>query len=129
MSKIYSAQNFAAYIIYELNETNTFVNAKALQHLLEVVKRRWENVFGYNPYREETYSLLTHDYVIKEVYEAYKEFGEQHISEPAKEWYLKYGDFQLILRPYAVPAFTLEEEQLMRKILDQYRHVLLKHAS
>lgn len=56
MSKVYSAQNFAAYIIYELNETNTFVNAKALQHLLEVVKRCWENVFGSNPYREESYS-------------------------------------------------------------------------
>ncbi|QBK24664.1 hypothetical protein [Ureibacillus thermophilus] len=129
MSKVYSAQNFAAYIIYELNETNTFVNAKALQHLLEVVKRCWENVFGSNPYREESYSMLTHDYVVKEVYEAYKEFGEQHISKPANEWYLKYGEFQLILRPYAVPAFSKEEEKLMRKILNQYRHVLFKQAS
>ncbi|MFC5543369.1 MAG: hypothetical protein C0P75_004755 [Bacilli bacterium] len=129
MSKVYSAQNFAAYIIYELNETNTFVNAKALQHLLEIVDRRWESVFGYRPYKEQTYSLLTHDYVVKEVYDEYKEFGEQHISEPAKEWYLKYGDFQLIRRPYGVPDFTAEEEELMRKILVQYRNVLLANAS
>ncbi|MED3661124.1 hypothetical protein NST62_00400 [Ureibacillus sp. FSL K6-8385] len=129
MKKVYSAQNFAAYIIYELNETNTFVNAKALQHLLAVVKQRWESVFGYSPYREKTYSLLTHGYVVKEVHDEYKEYGERLITEPAKEWYLKYGDFQLIRRPYAVPAFSTEEEQLMRKILNQYRNGLWMNAS
>lgn len=129
MKKVYSAQNFAAYVIYELNETNTFVNAKSLQYLLNLIKKHWESVFGVSPYREQTYSLSINGYVVKEVYEAYKEFGEQHISEPAKEWHLKYGEFQLIRRPYGVPAFSTEEEQLMKKILTQYQNALLMNAS
>ncbi|MEK4254167.1 MULTISPECIES: hypothetical protein [Ureibacillus] len=129
MKKIYSAQNFAAYIIYELNDMNTFVNAKSLQHLLEIVKKQWESVFGYSPYKEQTYTLLAHGYIVKEVYDAYKELGEQPILEPAKEWFLTYGDFQLIRRPFAVPAFSAEEERLMRKILRNYQTALLVHAS
>lgn len=129
MGKVYSAQNIASYLIYELNESNTFINAKALQYLLLKVKEQWEYHFGYNPYKEETHSLLTDGYVVKEVYDAYKEHGEEPILEPAKEWFLKYGEFQLILRPYAIPSFTAEEEQVVKEVLVQYQNVPLRKVS
>ena len=51
----------------------------------------------------------------------YKELGTAHIVEPAKEWFLKYGEFQLVQRPYAVPNFSAVEAIVMRKILAAYR--------
>ncbi|NLY79536.1 MAG: hypothetical protein GX072_06495 [Lysinibacillus sp.] len=129
MGKVYSAHNIAAYFIYELNETNTFVNAKALQFLLSKVKEQWEKEFGYNPFKEQSFSLTHNGFVVKEVFDAYKENGDAAIVEPAKEWFLQYGDFQLILRPYAIPSFTFEEQQLVQKVLEQYRNTIMKKAS
>lgn len=129
MGKVYSAQNIAAYLIYELNETNTFINANALQHLLGKINEQWEKVFGNSPYKEQTHSLAINGFVIKEVFDAYKEHGDESILEPAKEWFLKYGDFQLILRPYAIPSFSTIEELLIKDVLAQYRNGILEKAS
>lgn len=129
MEKVYSAQNIAAFIIYELNDTNTFINAETLQTLLHLVNEKWKSVFGMSPYSEKTYSLHENGYVVKEVFDVYEEFGEKPLTEPAKEWILKYGQFQFIVRPYGIPPFTEREEKLVREVLDQYRLSMLKNAS
>ena len=120
MGNVYSAQNFAAYFIYELNEANTFINQSEIQHLLADVEVMWQKVFGRSAYREATHSFAK--FYVKEVFEEYKELGEEHIDQPAKEWYLKYGEFQLILRPYGIPAFTAVEERIVNHVLRRYQN-------
>ena len=121
MGNVYSAQNFAAYFIYELNEANTFVNETEIQHLLADVDVMWQKVFGRSAYREATANFVE-GYYVKEVFDEYKELGEVHIAEPAKEWHLPYGEFQLILRPYGVPAFTAVEERIVGHVLHRYQN-------
>lgn len=121
MGKVYSAQNVAAYVIYELNEVKEFVNACSIQQILADMNAMWLNVFGHYAFSETTYDLKTSGYVVKEVADDYKELGTAHIVEPAKEWFLKYGEFQLVQRPYAVPNFSAVEVIVMRKILAAYR--------
>jgi hypothetical protein len=119
MGNVYSAQNVAAYFVYELNEMNAYINANIIQELLADVNTMWQKVFGRCAFTEKTHSL--HEgYVVKEVADAYKDFGNNHIHEPAREWYLKYGQFQLILRPYGIPAFTTKEKLIVTKIIDRY---------
>lgn len=129
MGNVYSAQNIAAYFIYELNDQNVFVNSATLQHLLEKVDLDWRSRFGHSAFSESIVSFATNKYVVKEVFEAYKEFGESHLKMPAKEWYLEYGKFQLIHRTYGVPAFTAEEQLLINNIVTKYREVIFKKAS
>ncbi|MCT6925213.1 MULTISPECIES: hypothetical protein [Bacillales] len=128
MGRTYSAQNIASYIVYELNETYTFVNAQAIQLLLANVEKMWMKVFGHSAFLETTCDL-SNGYIIKEVYDAYTDCGSHHIDIPAKEWFLRYGEFQLIQRTYAVPAFTALEEKIMQSILQNYRSRQLTQVS
>lgn len=120
MGKVYSAQNVAAYIIYELNDAKEFVNACNIQKILADVNTMWHKVFGYCAFSETTHDLKCSGYTVKEVAEEYKLQGSAHILEPAKEWFLKYGEFQLVQRPYAIPNYSAKEEILMKKILTAY---------
>lgn len=122
MGNVYSAQNVAAYFVYELNEVHTFVNQISIQYLLGQVNAMWKKAFGHSAFSEITHDLEATGYVVKEVYDAYKEYGTNHLEEPAKEWYLKYGEFQLVHRTYGVPPFTKKEEMIAKKVLDRYRH-------
>ncbi|MEG0385034.1 MAG: hypothetical protein RR587_06220 [Solibacillus sp.] len=120
MGNVYSAQNVAAYIIYELNDLKKFVNAMAIQEILADVDMMWQKVFGNCAFSETTHHLSNSNYVVKEVAEQYKEHGTTHLLEPAKEWFLKYGEFQLVQRPYAIPNYTAKEQLLMKKVLSNY---------
>ena len=121
MGNIYSAQNVAAYAIYELNDAKELVNAFDIQQILADVNTMWFKVFGHSAFSETTHDLKSTGYTVKEVAEEYWEHGSAHLLEPAKEWYLKYGTFQLIKRPYAVPNFTAKEEIILKKVLTAYR--------
>lgn len=123
MGNVYSAQNVAAYFIYELNELDTFINGKSIQQLLAAVEVMWNKTFGHSAFSEEKHALESTGYLVKEVYEAYKEHGIDHIILPAKEWYLAFGQFQLVHRTYGIPAFTRKEEMIVRKILEHYRTI------
>ncbi|MFF5997025.1 hypothetical protein AAGS61_20165 [Lysinibacillus sp. KU-BSD001] len=122
MGNVYSAQNVAAYVVYELNEVHAFVNQISIQYLLERVDAMWKKAFGHSAFSEATHDLETTGYIVKEVYDAYQEYGTNHISLPAKEWFLKFGEFQLVHRTYGVPPFTKKEEIIVKKVLDRYRH-------
>ncbi|MGY4793763.1 hypothetical protein MHB40_02000 [Lysinibacillus sp. FSL K6-0057] len=128
MGNIYSAQNIVSYLIYELNEGHVFVNNKSIQHLLTSVERKWQQVFGHTAFQEHVFAE-EEDYTVKEVFEAYEQYGVSHISLPATEIYLKYGTFQLVERTYAIPNFTEEEISLVQQALAQYRYQLLSKAS
>lgn len=129
MRNVYSAQNVAAYFVYELNEVETFINQISIQHLLSVVEVMWKKAFGHSAFSEETHDPASTGYVVKEVYEAYKEHGANHITIPAKEWFLAYGQFQLVHRTYGIPAFTIKEEIIIKKIVDRYRTISSKKFS
>lgn len=129
MGNVYSAQNFAAYFIYELNEKQSFVNAITIQHLLAEVEEVWQNMYGHSAFKESKFSLREKGYVVKEVFEAYKDNRSEHITLPAKEWHLPYGQFQLIYRTYGIPPFTKEEEKIIQSLLRKYQYTKLKNAS
>lgn len=120
MANVYSAQNVTSYFIYELNETYQFINAIAVQQLLYQVDQLWMSSFGHSIFSEQTHCLQTFGYYIKEVHEAYAEHGNKHIPLPAREWFLKYGEFQLVYRTYSVPAFTEEEQKIVNEIINRY---------
>ncbi len=121
MGNVYSAQNITAYVIYELNDAKKFVNACGIQRILADVNLMWHKVFGHSAFSETTHNLATSGYIVKEVAEEYKDYGAAHLLEPAKEWFLKYGEFQLVQRPFAVPNFTAKEEIIMKKVLTAHR--------
>ncbi|MFC7686139.1 hypothetical protein [Ureibacillus sp. GCM10028918] len=129
MGNIYSAQNFAAYLIYELNEKGTFINSFSLQRLLAVVDNLWYKNFGHTAFEEETTNFIEKNYYVKEVFEAYKEFEDQHLLIPAKEWHLEYGQFQLVHRPYGVPKFTTKELLVINRVVSKIRKYTLYKAS
>lgn len=120
MERVYSAQNVAAHIIYELQETNVLVNQKAIQSVLAEIANMWQKVFGHSPFKEATHDLSVTGYTVQEVYEDYKQYGNRMIQEPAKEWFLQYGEFQLIQRTYGVPAFTALEKKIIQSVLRLY---------
>ena len=129
MGNIYSAQNIAAYFIYELNEKGAFINSFSLQRLLAVVDTLWFKTFGHSAFKEETASFIESNYYVKEIFEAYKEFGDQHLTLPAKEWHLEYGQFQLVHRTYGVPVFTTKEMLIVNGVLNKFRKIILNKAS
>lgn len=129
MGNIYSAQNIAAYFIYELNEKGAYINSLSLQRLLAVVDNLWHKTFGHTAFKEETANFPENNYYIKEVFEAYKEFEDQHLALPAKEWHLEYGQFQLVHRTYGVPTFTTKELLLVNSVLNKFRKITLIKAS
>ncbi|MFJ7982047.1 hypothetical protein ACIQ1D_17365 [Lysinibacillus xylanilyticus] len=128
MGNVYSAQNIASYLIYELNEGHVFVNNMSIQNILVSVERKWQEIFGHSAYKEFV-DVKEESYTIKEVFEAYESYGASHIPLPATEYYLKYGTFQLVERTYAIPNFTQEEIRLVQQALAQYRYKLLANAS
>lgn len=128
MGNIYSAQNIASYLIYELNDSYSFVNANALQYLLAEVDYKWQVTFGHSAYSEQVHTLKD-GYTVKEVYDAYAEHGLEHIATPAKEYFLPYGQFQLIERPYAVPNLTLQEQNIITSVIYVYQQNQLRKAS
>lgn len=129
MGNRYSAQNVAAYFIYEFNERNLFINGHILQQLLSDVDIKWNKVFGHSVYIEQVTSIKEKGYTVKEVFEKYSEFKDEHIELPAREWYLKYGEFQLVYRTYGIPPFTPLEEQFVQEIIKIYSENSLKHVS
>ncbi|MEK5330204.1 hypothetical protein [Lysinibacillus sp. FSL W8-0992] len=128
MGNVYRAQNVTAYIIYELNESQHFVNNLSIQNLLSTVETKWQQTFGHSAFEEIVYAK-EEGYIVKEVFEEYEANGTSHIALPATEYYLKYGSFQLIERTYAVPNFTQEEIKLVQSALAQYRYRLFLQAS
>lgn len=118
MGNIHSAQNVAAYFVYECNDAKKFINDCTIQQLLAEVDVMWKKAFGHCAFHEQTLDFQNGIY-IKDVHDAYKEHGNKHITEPAKEWFLKYGEFQLILRPYAVPNFNAKEQIVIRKAINR----------
>jgi len=128
MGNIYSAQNVASYLIYELNDTYSFVNANALQYLLGEVEYKWQTTFGHSAFSEQVQDLKD-GFAVKEVYDVYAENGLEHIAAPAKEYFLPYGQFQLIERPYAVPSLTTLEQSLIASVIRGYKQIQLRKAS
>ncbi|MFE3576340.1 hypothetical protein [Lysinibacillus sp. NPDC059133] len=128
MGNVYSAQNIASYLIYELNEGHVFVNNMSIQNILASVESTWQEIFGHSAFKEIVY-VKEEGYTVKEVFEAYEGYGASHIPLPATEYYLKYGTFQLVERTYAIPNFTLEEIGLVQQALTQYRYKWLAKAS
>ena len=129
MGNIYSAHNIAAYFIYELNDQHIFVNSDALQHLLADVASVWNKIYGHNAFSEQVNSIAQNGYIVKEVKDAYETYGTNHIEEPAKDWELEFGKFQLVYRPYGVPRFTVEEEKIMKDIINKYKASLIRKVS
>ena len=121
MGNIYSAQNVTAYVIYEFNDAKEFLNACGIQQILADVNLMWHKVFGHSAFSEQTHDLKSTGYTVKEIADEYKEHGSAHLIEPAKEWFLKYGEFQLVRRPYAVPNFTAKEEIILKRVLAAFR--------
>ncbi|MFJ7737229.1 hypothetical protein ACIQ2D_12935 [Lysinibacillus sp. NPDC097287] len=128
MGNVYSAQNVASYLIYELNESDEFVNNMSIQHLLATVETRWQQAFGHTAFQEAVYTEEK-EYTVKEVFDTYTVHTDHHIALPATEYYLKYGTFQLVERTYAIPSFTQDEEKVVQAALAQYRYVQLTKAS
>ncbi len=128
MGNVYSAQNIASYLIYELNEGHVFVNNMSIQNILASVEHKWQEVFGHSAFKEMLYAKEV-GYTVKEVFETYEGYGANHIPLPATEYYLKYGTFQLVERTYAIPNFTQEEIGLVQQTLTQYRYKWLANAS
>lgn len=128
MGNVYSAQNIASYLIYELNEGHVFVNNMSIQNILASVERKWQQTFGHSAFEEIVYTK-EEGYTVKEVFEAYEGYGTSHIPLPATEFYLKYGTFQLVERTYAIPNFTQDEIGLVQQAITQSRYQLLIKAS
>ena len=128
MGNRYSAQHVSAYVIYELSEKSIALDSTKIQQLLKLVDYKWRKVFGQCAFLESVHSNSS--YYIKEVFETYDEqFGNGPIQEPAREWFLPYGQFTLQYRPYGVPAYSPFEELVMEKILSDYIQVNCSKAS
>ncbi len=127
MGSVYSAQNVAAYLIYELKEQAYFLNQRELQQLLANVDSMWNKVFGHCAFTEATQT--DSQYYVREVFESYNEQDKHIIEEPAREWFLQYGCFQLEYRPYGVPAYSQIETILMEKIIKNFTCKRLTYAS
>ena len=128
MGNRYSAQHVSAFIIYELREKSIVLNSTKIQQLLKIVDFKWRKVFGQCAFLESVHSNSS--YYIKEVFETYDEqFGDGPIQEPAREWFLPYGQFILQYRPYGVPAYSPFEKLVMEKIISDYIQINRLKAS
>ena len=128
MGNAYSAQNIASFLIYELTEKSYKPTKMQLQQLLRIVDLNWMSIFGQSAFHEEKHS--NGNYYIYEVFQTYEEqFHSNYITEPAKEWFLPYGQFQLIYRPFAVPAFSPLEKIVMQKIIQKFFSGVLLRVS
>lgn len=128
MNNRYSAQHVSAYIIFELQDHSIRLNQRSLQKLLKQVDQIWRKVFKTCAFKESVYAHS--DIYIKEVFDVYTEqFGNGPIQEPAREWYLPYGQFQLHYRPYGIPPYSPLEKTVMKKILSDYIQIEHSKAS
>ena len=128
MGNRYSAQHVSAFIIYELREKSIVLNSTKIQQLLKIVDFKWRKVFGQSAFLESVHSNSS--YYIKEIFETYDEqFGNGPIQEPAREWFLPYGQFILQYRPYGVPAYSPFEKIVMKKIISDFIQVEQTKAS
>ena len=128
MGNVYSAQNIASYLIFELKEYSYTLTKQQLQSLLQTVDMNWMNIFGNRAYHEKPHT--NEAYYIEEVYITYNEqFKQNEITEPAKEWYLSYGQFQLVYQAYKVPAFSQLEKFIMHQIIESFLQNHLERAS
>ena len=128
MGNRYSAQHVSAFIIYELQEKSIVLNSNKLQQLLKLVDFKWRKVFGQCAFLESVHSNTL--YYIEEVFETYDEqYGIGPIQEPAREWFLPYGQFVLQYRPYGVPAYSPFEKLVMEKIIFNYIQIEQSTAS
>ncbi|GLC88077.1 hypothetical protein [Lysinibacillus piscis] len=128
MGNVYGAQNMTAYLIGKLNESHIFVNNLSIQHLLASVENTWQQIFGHSAFHE-TVAINEANYTIRDVFITYEHYGTGHIPFPEKDYYLTYGTFQLEERPYELPSFTQEEEELVQQLVTQYRLQWLSQAS
>ena len=128
MGNRYSAQHVSAFIVYELQEKSIILKCNELQQLLRLVDFKWRKVFGQCAFLESVHS--NPPYYIKEVFESYDEqFGNGPIEEPAREWFLPYGQFVLQYRPFGIPAYSPFEKLVMEKILSDYIQIEHSKAS
>lgn len=128
MGNRYSAQHVSAFIIYELREKSIVLDSTKIQKLLKIVDFKWRKVFGQCAFLESVHS--NSPYYIKEVFETYDEqFGNGPIQEPAREWFLPYGQFVLQYRPYGVPSYSPFERIVMEKIISGYIQINRSKAS
>lgn len=128
MGSRYSAQHVSAFIIYELREKSIVLDSTKIQQLLNIVDFKWRKVFGQCAFLESVHS--NSPYYIKEVFETYDEqFGNGPIQEPAREWFLPYGQFVLQYRPYGVPSYSPFERIVMEKIISDYIQINRSKAS
>jgi len=119
MGNRYSAQHVSAFIIYELREKSIDLDSAKIQQLLKLVDFKWRKVFGQCAFLESVHAHSS--YYIKEVFETYDEqFGNEQVQEPAREWFLPYGQFILQYRPYGIPSYSPFEKLVMDKILSDY---------
>lgn len=119
MGNRYSAQHVSAFIIYELREKSIVLDSTKIQQLLKLVDLKWRKVFGQCAFLESVHTNSS--YYIKEVFETYGEqFGNGPVQEPAREWFLPYGQFILQYRPYGIPPYSPLEKIVMDKILSNY---------
>ena len=128
MGNVYSAQNIASYLIFELKEYSYTLTKQQLQSLLQTVDMKWMTIFGNRACQEKPHA--NEMYYIEEVYATYNEqFKQNEITEPAKEWYLSYGQFQLVYQAYKVPAFSQLEKYIMNQIIESFLQSHLEQAS
>ena len=128
MGNVYSAQNIASYLIFELKERSFTLTKQQLQSLLRTVDMNWMNIFGNRACQEKPHT--NEIFYIEEVYSTYNEqFKQNQITEPAKEWFLSYGQFQLVYQAYKVPAFSQLEKFVIQQVLENFLQSQLEQAS
>jgi hypothetical protein len=128
MGNRYSAQNVSSYLIQQLKDISVCIDSYQLQQLLQFVDLKWQKVYGHCAFLENAYPL--HSYYIKEVNDTYLEqFGNGPIHEPAREWYLPYGQFVVEYRPYRIPSYSPFEKVVMNNIVLDYVQTRLKKVS
>ena len=117
MGNVYSAHNIAAYFIEELNGMNKFINERTLQQLLAETDAMWQKAFGHCAYHEQ--ASPNQNTYIGSIQREYNHHGQNHIQSPELEWYLPYGSFQLVRRPYEIIEFTSKERIILYKVIAQ----------
>lgn len=128
MGNRYSAQHVSSYLIQQLKDASICLNVFQLQQLLQYVDMNWKKVYGHCAFLESVHSDSS--YYIQEVDETYKEqFGNGPIQEPAREWYLPYGQFVIEYRPYRIPPYSPFEKVVMMKIISDYIQTYSKKVS
>ena len=122
MKKSYSAQNVTAFIIYTLKEQSIMIDSAQLQNVLKTIDMKWRKVFGQCAFTEPVNQQST--IYIEEVNRVYTDqFGQGPLEEPAREWFLPYGQFVVQYRPYGIPPYSPFEKLVMERIIADFLQV------